>query len=149
MALSNMQLLGRKRNKNVLYIGVFEVDYEPKSQLVLPNMQLPANNDSNYRTRVMDFLKEELGSDYNSGVPPFHLVDLILENIFDHGSQNCKVIIGKRGENTVVEIFEKYGGFDLRKLPNGKGGWGYNQMKRDDWVVSHSPDGKKTFLQSP
>jgi hypothetical protein len=56
---------------------------------------------------------------------------------------------GKQGMYSVIEIFEEKGGFDLNKLPHGKGSWCYNELKRSKCLVSHSQDGKKTLVLIP
>ena len=112
-------------------------------------MKWEKHSASNYAETVLELLERELVDSETSIQPLFNLILNILENVHDHGSGCCKVMYGRKDDKVVVEIFEELGGFDLKKLPHGVGGEGYKTILRSDYEVSHSPDGKRTFIVEP
>ena len=127
-----------KKNQNT--------DYQHIDEIELFDMICPIFLTFNYHHVVDSFITNHFSLNYIKEYNIRHLISLILENVCDHGSSSCKIIYGHQEMYSVIEIFEENGGFDLKKLPHGKGGWCYNEMKRSKCAVSHSLDGKKTFL---
>ena len=127
-----------KKNQNI--------DYQPLDEIKFFDMVCPIFGPPNYYDVADSFISKHFTLNQIREYNIRHLMSLILENVCDHGSGSCKIIYGHQGEYSVIKIFEEKGGFDLKKLPHGKGGWCYKEMKRSKCAVSHSSDGKKTFL---
>lgn len=127
-----------KKNQNI--------DYQSLEEIELFGMVCPIFGSPNYFDVVDSFITKNFSLNLIQEYNIRHLISLILENVCDHGSGSCKMTYGLQGKFYVIEIFEENGGFDLKKLPYGKGGWCYNEMKRSKCLVSHSLDGKKTFV---
>ncbi len=127
-----------KKNQNI--------DYQPLDEIELFDMICPIFGTPNYFDVVDSFITNHFSLNYIREYNIRYLISLILENVCDHGCSSCKIIYGQQEMFSVIEIFEEKEGFDLKKLPHGKGGWCYKEMKRSKCAVSHSPDGKKTIL---
>lgn len=132
-----------------MYVGIREVNYIEHSHCVLKNMKWDKHKEPNYGDVLYNFIKEALNDTELEIGPLNNLLLFVLENVHDHGSGQCKLIFGKTGEKILIEVYEEEGGFDLKKLPNGIGGWGFRTIKRSSWIVSHSEDGRRTFIVSP
>jgi hypothetical protein len=129
-----------------MYKGVELIDYETLEIRKFDNMQWSSTVPSNYLAEINSFVYKYFDI---SEVFEYHIINLlslILENVHHHGSGSCIVTIGIINSGKVIEIHEPNGGFDLKRLPKGTGGCGYREMKRSKCQISHSIDGKKTFV---
>lgn len=129
-----------------MYQGVELIEYEPLELRQFENMQWSSTVPSNYLEEVHSFIYKHFDI---STVFEYHIINLlslILENVHDHGSGSCIVTIGVNSSGHIIEIHEPNGGFDLKRLPKGTGGCGYREIKRSKCLISHSDDGKKTFV---
>lgn len=132
-----------------MYVGVKELIYKEIYHCSLENMSWESHTGASYLPLVLEVVHKVFEPQHPKANVLLNLMLFILENVHDHGSGKCRVIYGKNDVSTVIEVFEEFGGFDLRKLPKGTGGWGYRTMQRSEWKVSHSKDGKRTFVELP
>lgn len=74
-----------------------------------------------------------------------------LENIVNHGSDSCSIIVGENDDGQIcIEVHDADGGFDPTTIENYKiHGFGLKHYKSTYADVSHSPDGKSTYLLEP
>lgn len=129
-----------------MYLGVKHIDYEILESYEFYEMKWNNTEGSNYLSDVSKIIDKYFSI---SIVFEFHiknLLSLILENVHDHGSSFCILSIGKNQNGHVIEIYEPNGGFDLKLLPQGKGGCGFREIKKSKCIVSHSHDAKRTFI---
>ena len=132
-----------------MYKGIEIIRYDIIDSLILDDMYWDNLNGSNYLERVFSLIDKHFSIDIIFKFHLKNLLSLILENVHDHGSCSCILNIGKLNSYMVIEAFEPSGGFDLKKLPHGKGKCGFREMKRSKCLISHSPDGKQTFIIIP
>jgi hypothetical protein len=132
-----------------MYKGVEILEYDTIDSIELTEMGWSHKEGFNYLEAAYSFIDKHIDHSILEVPPPKHLTSLILENVHDHGSGSCKLIIGKNNSCFIIEVYEEKGGFDLNNLPKGKGKWGFNEMKRSRCEVSHSQDGKRTFISIP
>jgi hypothetical protein len=132
-----------------MYRGVKEIQYLSIDSIDLVRMSWNEGKGAKYLVDVHQFI------DRNFKLPVIiefslkNLTSLILENVQVHGSRSCKMSFGKIDTGYILEIYEENGGFDLKNLPKGTGGCGYREMKCGKCEISHSPDGKRTFIVVP
>lgn len=131
-----------------MYIGVKVISFSLDKQLILKDLAWPLNGSSNYSSRLSHFLSEVIQDD-NLKRHTFFLIEQILENVHDHGSGNCVLSFGIMNNLKIFEIFEEKGGFDLINLPHGRGGCGFRAMQQSLFQVSHSSDGRSTYVVIP
>ncbi len=132
-----------------MYKGIVDIIYTPLDSLELNGMEWPEAKPNNYFDIFVEFLEKNIDLNLINEFKIRWLMSLILENVHFHGSGSCNVFIGENTQGRIIEVYEKNGGFDLKNLPNGTGGWGYNEMKRSKCHVSHSSDGRRTFVLVP
>jgi hypothetical protein len=129
-----------------MYKGVEVLEYHTLEIREFHNMKWNNIEGSNYLNEVSKLIDKYFDI---SVVFEFHiknLLSLILENVHDHGSGSCIITIGRHTSGLVVEIYEPEGGFELKRLPMGTGGCGFREIQRSKCLISHSIDGKKTFV---
>ena len=129
-----------------MYKGVELIDYETLEIRKFDNMQWSGTVPSNYLNEVNSFIYKYFDISIVFEYHIINLLSLILENVHDHGSGSCTITIGLNASGHVIEIYEPNGGFDLKRLPKGTGGCGYREIKKSKCLISHSIDGKKTFV---
>ena len=128
-----------------MYIGILQYEYHLIDSVQFDNMYWNSNN-SNYMDEAMQFIDKHFELDIIFEFRIKTLLSLVLENIHDHGSGSCNLRYGLKDKSQIIEVFESNGGFDLNQLPHGNGGCGFREMQRNKSIVSHSADGKSTFL---
>jgi hypothetical protein len=132
-----------------MYKGVKTIIYEEIDVLTLKMLAEPRSLICNYRDSVNQFIRKFIPIEK---IMDFHILNLlyhILENVHDHGSNNCEIIIGKCMNSTIIEIYEKDGGFELEKIKFGTGGVGYREICRNVCSVFHSKNGNRTYVLLP
>jgi hypothetical protein len=132
-----------------LYLGIQNIKYNEIASCILEKMEWPLNGEPNYYENILELIEKRIKQNEPRFGTLWNLLTFILENVHDHGTGQCKVTIGNSNRKIVIVVFEKFGGFNLKNLPKGKGGWGFRAIKRSEWKVSHSKDGKSTFIISP
>jgi hypothetical protein len=132
-----------------MYKGVNEIQYSPIDSIDLAEMSWVEGKGAKYLEEMHQFI------DRNFDLPVIiefslkNLTSLILENVEVHGSGSCKMSIGIIDTGYILEIYEENGGFDLNNLPHGTGGCGFRAMKNSKCHISHSSDGRRTFILVP
>ena len=132
-----------------MYQGIAEINYTPLESIALIDMQWENAKPNNYFEKVVKFIEMNIDSSIVSDFKIKTLLSLVLENVHDHGSGSCVLSYGENEEGRVIEVYEEKGGFDLSNLPNGTGGCGYREMLNSNCQISHSSDGRRTFILVP
>lgn len=132
-----------------MYKGVLIINYSLSSSIELKDMKWQNPQPNNYFEYVVKFLEMNIDSSIIFDLKIKTLLSLVLENVHDHGSGSCFLLYGENEKGKVIDVYEENGGFDLKNLPNGTGGCGCREMKRNKCHISHSSDGKRTFIVVP
>ncbi len=132
-----------------MYIGVNEIQYSPVDSIDLVRMSWVEGKGAKYLEDMHQFIDRNFDLQVIIKFSLKNLTSLILENILVHGSGSCKISFGIIDTGYIIEIYEEKGGFDLSNLPNGTGGCGYREMLDSNCQISHSSDGRRTFILVP
>ena len=132
-----------------MYLGVSPVKYFQIESKVFEKMEWDQLKGSNYLEEAFVLVEKYFETSIIFKFQLKTLLSFILENVHDHGCGSCNLIIGKTDSGLIIEIFEEQGGFDLNKLPYGKGGCGFRVIKKSKCKVSHSKNGKSTYIVVP
>ncbi len=132
-----------------MYKGIEIISYDQIDSCDFHEMKWNKVEGSNYMSEIRIFIGKYFEISTVMEFDIITLLSLILENVHDHGSGSCALFVGNANNEKVIEVYEENGGFDLACLPNGVGGCGFRGIHRSKAQISHSPDGKKTYILVP
>lgn len=133
-----------------MYIGIKNYEYKKIKEHLFVDMYWENDIGCSYCEKLSKFLSEIFTTTSIERFAISNLIKQIFENVHDHGSRSCRLTFGSLNENYIFEIYEENGSFDFENFnlrnQEEEGGAGYRAIESSKWKVSHSFDGKSTFI---